>query len=60
MVAGDTKEIRKKFWHEFTADPDTRHPRNPETEFEFSSQEFAPLFGPGRAPSVRVVLNVLE
>lgn len=59
-IVSDTKEVRKKFWHEFTADPDTRHPRNPETEFEFSSQEFAALFGPERAPSVRVVMNVLE
>src|ERR1700726_2228419 len=59
-IVSDTKEVRKKFWHEFTADPVTRHPRNPETEFEFSTQEFAALFGPGRAPSVRVVLNILE
>jgi hypothetical protein len=59
-ILSDTKEIRKKFWHDFTADPVTRHPRNPETEFDFSSQEFAALFGPERAPSVRVVLDVKE
>jgi len=59
-MVSDTKEVQKKFWHEFTADPITRHPRNPETEFDFSTQEFAALFGPGRAPSVRVVLNILE
>lgn len=59
-VVSDGKEIRRMSWHEFTADPVTRHPRNPETDFDFSSQEFAALFGQGRTPSVRVVLNVLE
>jgi len=59
-IVSDAKEVRKRFWHEFTADPVTRHPRNPETDFEFSSQEFAALFGSERAPSVRAVLNILE
>jgi hypothetical protein len=59
-IVSDKVEIRKKMWHEFTADPMTRHPKNPETDFDFSTQDFAALFGEGRAPSVRIVVNPLE
>jgi hypothetical protein len=33
---------------------------NPATDFEFSKEEFAALFGPDRAPSVRLVISVTE
>lgn len=59
-IVSDSMVIRKRFWDGFTADPISRHPRNPEAEFEFTSQEFAALFGPARAPLVRVVLDVKE
>ncbi len=32
--------------------------KSPEVDFEFTKEEFAALWGPDRAPSVRVVLNV--
>jgi hypothetical protein len=59
-IVSDNKEIRTRLWHEFTADPVARHPRNPDTDFDFTSKEFAALFGPGRSPSLRIVLKVLE
>jgi hypothetical protein len=33
---------------------------SPATDFEFTKEEFAALFGPGRAPSVRVVVKIEE
>jgi hypothetical protein len=59
-IVSDSMIIRKRYWEGFTADPISRHPRNPEAEFEFTNEEFAALFGPGRAPLVRVVLEVKE
>jgi len=59
-IVSDSRVIRKRFWEGFTADPPSRHPRNPEAEFEFTDEEFSALFGPGRAPLVRVVLDVKE
>ncbi|HEY6323976.1 MAG TPA: hypothetical protein VJA16_20730 [Thermoanaerobaculia bacterium] len=43
-IISDTKEIRQRFWEDFTADPSTRHPRSPEAEFDFTGEEFAALF----------------
>jgi hypothetical protein len=68
-VVSDSKEIRTKSWESLTvgADDSTANKlgfftvaaamastsKTPEADFEFTTQEFAALFGPDRAPSVR-------
>lgn len=59
-IVSDSVVIRKQLVEGFTADPISRHPRNPEAEFEFTNEAFAALYGPGRAPLVRVILDVKE
>ena len=59
-IISDSVVIRKQLVEGFTADPISRHPRNPKVEFEFTRDEFAALYGPARAPLVRVVLDVKE
>jgi hypothetical protein len=59
-IVSDSVVVRKQLVEGFTADPISRHPRNPEAEFEFTNGEFAALYGSGRAPLVRVILDVKE
>jgi hypothetical protein len=59
-IVSDSVVIRKHLVEGFTADPISRHPRNPEAEFDFTNDEFAALYGSRRAPLVRVVLDVKE
>jgi hypothetical protein len=73
-VVSDSKEIRTKSWESLTVGDDSLANRSgttigafmastsktPEADFEFTSQEFAALFGPDRAPSIRVVLKIDE
>jgi hypothetical protein len=74
-VVSDAKEIRTKSWESLTVGDDNSlanrsgttigafmasTSKTPEADFEFTSQEFAALFGPERAPSVRVVLKIDE
>ena len=74
-VVSDAKEIRTKYWESLTVGDDNSlanrsgttigafmasTSKTPEADFEFTSQEFATLFGPDRAPSVRVVIKIDE
>jgi hypothetical protein len=59
-IVSDSVVVRKQLVEGFTADPISRHPRNPEAEFAFTNEEFAALYGPGRAPLVRLILDVKE
>jgi hypothetical protein len=74
-VVSDSKEIRTKSWESLTVGDDNSlanrsgttigafmasTSKTPEADFEFTGQEFAALFGPDRAPSVRVVIKIDE
>jgi hypothetical protein len=74
-VFSDAKEIRTKSWESLTIGDDNSlanrsgstigafmasTSKTPEADFEFTSQEFVALFGPDRAPSVRVVIKIDE
>jgi len=74
-VVSDSKEIRTKTWESLTVGDDNSlanrsgttigafmasTSKTPEADFEFTSQEFASLFGSDRAPSIRVVLDIKE
>lgn len=74
-VISDSKEIRTRSWESLTVGDDNSlanrsgttigafmasTSKTPEADFEFTSQEFAALFGPDRAPSVRVVIKIDE
>jgi hypothetical protein len=75
-IVSDSNEIRRKFWESLTVGDDNStanklgwnwvgaamasQSKSPEAEFEFTAQEFAALFGPNRAPSVRVVVKIDE
>lgn len=74
-VVSDSKEIRTKSWESLTVGDDNSlanrsgttigaflasTSKTPQADFEFTSQEFAALFGPERAPSVRVVIKIDE
>lgn len=75
-LVSDYKEIRTKGWESLTVGDDnstanklgfftvaaamSSTSKTPEADFEFTSQEFAALFGPDHAPSVRVVIKIDE